>query len=79
MRESEALHTQQIKGSQPGDPVKAAAAIIAVAAAPNPPLHLLLGQDAYDMAGVKIKALQDDMAQWKHVTVATGFAEAATA
>jgi NAD(P)-dependent dehydrogenase (short-subunit alcohol dehydrogenase family) len=79
VRESEALHTQQIKGSQPGDPVKAVAAIIAVAAAPNPPLHLLLGQDAYDMANVKIKALQEDMAQWKTVTVATGFAEPATA
>ncbi len=79
VRESEAVHLQQIKGSQPGDPVKAVAAIIAVAAAPNPPLHLLLGQDAYDMAKLKIKTLQDDMAQWKHVTVATGFAEAATA
>ena len=79
VRESEALHTQQIKGSQPGDPVKAVAAIIGVAAAPIPPLHLLLGQDAYDMANVKINALQHDMAQWKHVTLATGFAEAAAA
>jgi len=79
VRESEAVHLQQIKGSQPGDPVKAVAAIIAVAAAPNPPLHLLLGQDAYDMANVKIKALQEDMAQWKSVTVATGFTEPATA
>ena len=79
VRESEAVHTQHIKGNQPGDPVKAVAAIIAVAAAPNPPLHLLLGQDAYDVANMKIKAMQDDMAQWKHVTVATGFAEAATA
>jgi NAD(P)-dependent dehydrogenase (short-subunit alcohol dehydrogenase family) len=75
VRESEAVHQQQIKGSQPGDPVKGVAAIIAVAAAPNPPLHLLLGQDAYDMANLKIKAMQDNMAQWKHVTVATGFAE----
>jgi len=80
VRESEAVHAQQIKGNQPGDPVKAVAAIIAVAASPNnPPLHLLLGQDAYDMANAKVQALQDDMAQWKHVTVATGFAEAATA
>jgi NAD(P)-dependent dehydrogenase (short-subunit alcohol dehydrogenase family) len=78
VRESEAMHTQ-IKGNQPGDPVKAVAAIIAVAAAPNPPLHLLLGQDAYDMANVKVQALQADMAQWKHMTVATGFAEAVTA
>ena len=77
VRESEAAHTQQIKGNQPGDPVKAVAAIIAVAAAPNPPLHLLLGQDAYDIANAKMQAMQDDMAQWKHVTVATGFAEAA--
>jgi NAD(P)-dependent dehydrogenase (short-subunit alcohol dehydrogenase family) len=79
VRESETVHLQQIRGSQPGDPVKAVAAIIAVAAAPNPPLHLLLGQDAYDMAQLKIKTLQDDMAQWQHVTVATGFAEAAPA
>jgi NAD(P)-dependent dehydrogenase (short-subunit alcohol dehydrogenase family) len=79
VRESEAVHLQQIKGSQPGDPVKAVAAIIAVAAAPNPPLHLLLGQDAYDLANAKINAMQEDMAQWKQVTVATGFAEPVTA
>lgn len=79
VRESEAAHTQQIKGNQPGDPVKAVAAIIAVVAAPNPPLHLLLGQDAYDIANAKMEAMQDDMAQWKHVTVATGFTEAAAA
>lgn len=77
VRESEAQHQQHIEGNQPGDPAKAVAAIIAVAAAPNPPLHLLLGQDAYDLANAKIKALQDDMAQWKAVTVATGFAAVA--
>ena len=79
VRESEATHTQQIKGNQPGDPQKAVAAIIEVAAAENPPLHLLLGQDVYDMANVKIKALQADMAQWKDVTVSTGFAAPAPA
>ena len=79
VRESEAMHQQQIKGNQPGDPAKAVAAIIRVAADANPPLHLLLGQDAYDMTNVKIKALQDDMAQWKDLTVSTGFAEPAAA
>jgi NAD(P)-dependent dehydrogenase (short-subunit alcohol dehydrogenase family) len=79
VRESEAVHQQQIQGNQPGDPTKAAAAIIRIAAEPNPPLHLLLGQDAYDMANSKIKALQDDMAQWKALTLSTGFAELATA
>ncbi len=79
VRESETLHQQQIKGNQPGDPAKAAAAIIRIAAEPNPPLHLLLGQDAYDMTNVKIKALQNDMARWKDLTVSTSFAGSATA
>ena len=79
VRESEAAHTQQIKGNQPGDPQKAVAAVIEVAAAENPPLHLLLGQDAYDMTNVKIKTLQADMAQWKDLTVSTGFAASAPA
>lgn len=79
VRQSEAVHQAQIRGNQPGDPVKAAAAIIQIAAEPQPPLHLLLGQDAYDMATQKIKALQADMTQWKALTLATGFAEPATA
>ncbi|WP_223653726.1 oxidoreductase [Hymenobacter psoromatis] len=79
VRESEAAHTQQLKGNQPGDPQKAVAAIIQVAAAENPPLHLLLGQDAYDVTNRKIKAMQADMAQWKDLTVSTGFAEPAAA
>ncbi|MGF7214479.1 NAD(P)-dependent dehydrogenase (short-subunit alcohol dehydrogenase family) [Spirosoma lacussanchae] len=81
VRESEAMHREQIRGNQPGDPVKAVAAIIQVANAPHPPLHLLLGQDAYDMAYGKIQALQHDLENWKAVTVTTGFTtvdEAAT-
>ena len=79
VRESEAAHQQQIKGNQPGDPAKAAAAMIQIAAEPNPPLHLLLGEDAYELADMKIKALQDDMVQWKDLTLSTGFAEPVTA
>ncbi len=79
VRESETLHQAQIRGNQPGDPAKAAAAMIRIAAEPNPPLHLLLGQDAYDLAGMKIKSLQDDMTQWQDITVSTGFAKPAMA
>lgn len=79
VRESEAVHQQQIRGNQPGDPAKAAAAIIRVAAEPNPPLHLLLGQDAYDLTSAKIKALGDGMAQWKTLTLSTGFEAPASA
>lgn len=79
VRESEALHQQQIKGNQPGDPAKAAAAMIQIAAEANPPLHLLLGEDAYQLAGLKITALQNDMTKWQSLSLATGFAEPAMA
>ncbi|GAB4016513.1 oxidoreductase [Spirosoma koreense] len=75
VRQSEEAHQNQIRGNQPGDPVKAAAAIIQIAAETNPPLHLFLGQDAYDLAKLKIRALQDDLTQWKALTVSTGFTE----
>lgn len=78
VRQSEAIHQEQIRGNQPGDPVKAVAAIIQIAAEPNPPLHLLLGQDAYEMATQKIASLQADMTKWKALTTATGFAESVT-
>ena len=75
MRESEAAHQQQIRGNQPGDPAKAAAALIRIAGEPNPPLHLLLGQDAYDMANAKIEGLQAEFEQWQELSRSTDFAE----
>ena len=75
VRESEAVHQEQIRGNQPGDPVKAAAAIIQMAAEANPPLHLLLGQDAYELASMKNKALQHEREQWKMLSLSTGFTE----
>ena len=72
VRDNEAYHEQlQQANTQLGDPAKAAAALIEIAAAPNPPVHLLLGEDAYGMAEAKIKNLQDDMAPWKALSLAT--------
>ncbi|RIV21599.1 SDR family NAD(P)-dependent oxidoreductase [Fibrisoma montanum] len=73
VRATQQAHQFDINGNQPGDPEKAVAALIQLASEPNPPLHLLLGQDAYDLAYAKIKAMQDELEAWKHVTVATGF------
>jgi hypothetical protein len=56
-----------------GDPEKAVAAIIGIAAEQNPPLHLFLGKDAYEMAYDKISAVEKDLEDWKHVTVSTSF------
>ena len=72
VRDNEAYHDQlRAANGQLGDPAKAAAAIIEVAAAPHAPLHLLLGEDAYGMADTKIKNLQADMAQWQALATAT--------
>ncbi|CCH55583.1 short-chain dehydrogenase/reductase SDR [Fibrisoma limi BUZ 3] len=76
VRESEAYHDQlQRANTQPGDPVKGASALIRIAAEANPPLHLLLGDDAYSLAEMKIKALQEDMTQWKALSQSTAVEE----
>jgi NAD(P)-dependent dehydrogenase (short-subunit alcohol dehydrogenase family) len=79
VRQSEAYHEEHMRGSQPGDPAKAAAAIIRIAGEPNPPLHLLLGEDAHGLAAAKLQELADERARWKDLTLSTGFAEAAVA
>jgi NAD(P)-dependent dehydrogenase (short-subunit alcohol dehydrogenase family) len=63
----------QLNGSQGGDPEKAAAAIIQLAAEANPPLHLLLGQDAYNRATSKLEALGQNFQAWRELTLSTGF------
>lgn len=51
---------QGFDGQQAGDPEKAAAAIINVAFNENPPLHLLLGADAYDRAMAQLEKLEKE-------------------
>ena len=72
-RASEAHHIEQINGTQPGDPAKAATALIDVYERPFAPLHLLLGSDAVKMAGAKIGQLQKEIAALRAVSVATDF------
>jgi NADP-dependent 3-hydroxy acid dehydrogenase YdfG len=60
-------------GKQPGDPLRAAAAIIKAVTAENPPLHLLLGRLAYDLANKKITNLQKDIEMWREVTLGADF------
>ncbi|MEO6980493.1 MAG: oxidoreductase [Mucilaginibacter sp.] len=50
----------QMDGQQVGDPEKAAAAMIKIADEDNPPLHLLLGEDAYNRAMAKLLVLDKE-------------------
>ena len=60
-------------GKQPGDPVRAANAIIRAVESPTPPLHLLLGKDALRMARAKVESLRGDFDAWEKVTVGADF------
>lgn len=56
-------------GNQPGDPVRAAKAIIKAVESENPPLRLLLGAGAMKGARNKIIELQRDFDAWEETTL----------
>lgn len=60
-------------GKQPGDPERAAKAIIKAVESENPPLRLLLGAAALRGARNKIKELQRDIDAWEETTVGADF------
>ncbi|USQ94433.1 oxidoreductase [Caulobacter sp. RL271] len=60
-------------GQEPGDPTKAALAILTIADAEDPPLHLLLGEDALKYAGYAAQGLAADIDAWKALTLSIGF------
>ena len=60
-------------GKQPGDPVKAAAVLIHIAALADPPLRLLLGSDAYDAAEKHTLQILASDRQWKYLSVSTDY------
>jgi NADP-dependent 3-hydroxy acid dehydrogenase YdfG len=60
-------------GKQPGDPVRAAEAIVKAVEATNPPHHLLLGNDAYEGAMAKLGDLRKEFSAWEAVSRAADF------
>ena len=63
-------------GHEPSDPAKAAQAVLTIADADAPPLHLLLGGDALTYAGYAAADLQADIDAWKNLTLSIGFDDA---
>lgn len=72
-RQSEKAHLQDISGNQPNDPEKAAEVLIAISEEANPPVHLLLGNDACAILNNKIDIITKDVEQWKNYTLSTAF------
>ena len=62
-----------ISGKQPGDPVRAAHAIVKAVESSNPPHHLLLGNDAYEGATAKLEVLRKEFSAWEAVARGADF------
>ena len=58
-------------GTQPGDPAKAAKAIIAAVESDEPPAFLLLGNDALSVYRRLAAARLDTIETWEHLTTST--------
>lgn len=60
-------------GKQPGDPAKAARAMIEVVRSERPPLRLPLGEGALNRIRGKLQALSDELAAWERLTLDTSY------
>ncbi len=64
---------QAKSGRQPGDPAKAAAALLTVVDAEDPPIRLYLGDDALALVDGKLEQMKAEMARWETLSRSTNF------
>jgi NAD(P)-dependent dehydrogenase (short-subunit alcohol dehydrogenase family) len=69
-RRKENDHTN---GAEPGDPQKAAQAIIKLAECEKPPFHLLLGVDAINIIGKELETQIKELEEWKSISLSTDY------
>lgn len=63
----------QFSGQQQGDPEKLVEILVKITEINQPPLHLLLGPDTYELVTQKRKQEDSEFEQWKHLTLSTNF------
>lgn len=66
-------YLQSVSGNEPGDPGRAADAIIAAVTSAEPPARLLLGTDALNMARMKLDTLKSTFDRWADVSLSTDY------
>lgn len=67
--------TQGYSGKQPGDPVRAAEAIITAVCADNPPKRLVLGKFGVDAVREKLRGVLAEMDVWEATSLGADFPE----
>lgn len=65
---------QAKSGNQPGDPAKAAQALLALVEAESPPTRLFLGADALTLVDQKLDAMKAERDRWDTLSRSTSFA-----
>ncbi|MBZ9917641.1 oxidoreductase [Mesorhizobium sp. BR1-1-12] len=65
---------QAKSGNQPGDPAKAAQALLVLIDAANPPVRLFLGDDALGLVDQKLDAMRSEISAWEELSRSTSFA-----
>ncbi|MDP0499188.1 MAG: oxidoreductase [Verrucomicrobiota bacterium JB022] len=60
-------------GQQLGDPVKLARILVHLSRDENPPLRLPVGSDAVEALAQKIRRLQDELEEWRELSVTTDY------
>jgi NAD(P)-dependent dehydrogenase (short-subunit alcohol dehydrogenase family) len=64
---------QAKSGKQPGDPAKAAQALLTLIAAERTPVRLFLGDDALSLVTQKLDAMRVEIADWDAISRSTSF------
>ena len=62
---------QQMNGKQPGDPEKLVRLLVDITEESTPPLHFIVGPDAYQLVTEKAKEDAEEMETWKTLTFST--------
>lgn len=65
---------QAKSGNQPGDPAKAAQALLALVESETPPVRLFLGDDALGLVEHKLGAMKAELDAWDALSRSTSFA-----
>lgn len=66
-------------GHQPGDPSRAAEAVIQAVQASNPPRHLVLGRQGCEAVEGQLRSMLRDLQRWRATSLSTDFPEAVPA
>lgn len=65
--------TAQGSGQQPGDPIRAARAMIEIYEHANPPQHLVLGAWGVDQVSAHLRQTLEEIEQWREISVNTDY------